>query len=187
MSNAPGRLPPGAARASAAAGLAAAASLRSSSVAVQKMLTAPTGSAATRNGTCRPYSAEHAAEAGPEHEADAERDADHAERLRAVLRLRVIGDVGLGERQVAGGDAVEDAADEHHPQRVRPREHDEAQRRAGLADQQHAPAAEAVGQVADDRRRDQRAHRVDRHERRRDERRGAEFLGVERRAAGSRS
>ena len=117
---------------------------------------------------------------GPEHEADAERHADHAERLRAILRRGVVGDVGLRGRQVAGGEAVEDAADEHHPQRRRVAEHEEADARAGLADEQQRLAAVPIAELADDRRRDQRAHRVDRHDRRRDQLRRAEPLGVER-------
>ncbi len=121
--------------------------------------------------------AEKAAERGPEEEADAERHADHAERLRAVLRLGVIGDVGLRERQVAGGHAVEHATGEHHPQRRRAGQHEEADARPGLAQQEQRPAPVAVGQAADDRRRDQRAHRVDRYDRRRDQGGGSEFLG----------
>ena len=116
----------------------------------------------------------------PDEEADAERDADQAERLRALARLGVIRDVGLRQRQVAGRRSVEHARDVEHPERRAPRHHDESDERADLADEEHRLAADAVRHVPDDRSRHQLARGVHRDEHRRLQRRRVQRFRVDR-------
>src|SRR5262249_56550260 len=101
-------------------------------------------------------------------EADAERDADERERLGAVLGLGDVRDVGLRERQVPGGETVDDAGDEDPEERRREGEEEKARERADLADGEERPSAHAIGDAAEDRAGDQRAERVARLDEARD-------------------
>ena len=74
----------------------------------------------------------------------AERGAEHAEGLRAVLLGRDVGDVGARGRDVAARQAVDDARREQHREAVRQRQHHEADDRADEAEDQHGPPAPAV-------------------------------------------
>ena len=85
-----------------------------------------------------------AGHAGPHEKADAERDADHRERLRAILRRRNVGDVRLCDGEVPRRQAVDDARREHDPQRVRSGEDEKADERADLRNDQHRLAAQLI-------------------------------------------
>ena len=99
--------------------------------------------------------AEQPAHDRAEDEAEAEHGAEQSEALGAVFGRRDVGDVGVGDRRVRLHRAAEQAHDDQHPERRRHRGDEEAERERAEADQQHRPAAEAVGQRAEDRRRDE--------------------------------
>ncbi|OGR73373.1 MAG: hypothetical protein A2X40_00105 [Elusimicrobia bacterium GWC2_65_9] len=67
-----------------------------------------------------------------------------------MLGLGHVRDVGLRQREVAGGDAVDEPREEDQRQGARPAENKEAREGAELADDQQRPAAVAVGELAQD-------------------------------------
>ena len=79
--------------------------------------------------------------AGPDDEPEAERGAEHAERLRAVLLGRDVGDVGARRRDVAARQPVHDPRGKEHREAVRQRQHDEADDGAEQAEDEHRAAA----------------------------------------------
>ena len=96
------------------------------------------------------------------------------------LWRRVVSDIRLSNGEVAGRRAVDDSRQVNHPERRRPREHDEADEGADLADEEQRLAAVAIGGVADERPRQQHAHREHRHQQRRLQRRRAKALCIDR-------
>ena len=102
-----------------------------------------------------------AADRRTENKSQSERHADESHPLRPVFRRRDVGDVGLGDGDVAAADAGEDTGDKQRPERggvvfkTRPDgEQDIGQRRAGGADEQNGPAAMLVGKPSPNRRED---------------------------------
>src|SRR3954471_17280189 len=65
-----------------------------------------------------------------EHESDSECDSDQPESAHALLGRRDVGDVGLRDGEVAGGEPVDRAREEDHPQVVRGSENEEPGERA---------------------------------------------------------
>ena len=96
--------------------------------------------------------AENAAERRPQHEADAERGADHAEGGGALVGLGHVGNVGVGGGEARRGDAGNNAPDEQPGQARCQRHQDVVEPVPGHGDEQHRAAAEAVGQCAEHRR-----------------------------------
>ena len=94
----------------------------------------------------------HAADRRAEHEAEPERRADDSHRLRALLLGRNVRDVGLRGADVATRGAVDDAGDEQHEQGARQAHQNEADGRSENADEEHGLAADAIGQLAPERR-----------------------------------
>ncbi len=97
----------------------------------------------------------NAAEGRAEDESQPERHADQAHPLRAVFRRRDVGDVSLGDGDVAAARAGEHARDEQRPKRggmifkARPDgEQHIRQRRAGGADEHDGTAADAGRKAA---------------------------------------
>ena len=121
-----------------------------------------------------------AGRAGADEEADAEGDADHGEGAGAFLRRGDVGDVRLRDREVAGGEAVDDAGEEDDGQIRRPGEDEEAGEGADLAGSEHRLAADAIGELAEDGAGDQLAERVGADEQADHGGAGVEMLGVER-------
>ena len=117
--------------------------------------------------------------AGPMKNPNPKRDADHAEGFGAVFRTGHIRDVGLRQRQVAGGRSVNGASQEQHPQRRGEGRHDESDERADLAHDQERLAARAIRHAAQQRPGDQLAGGVDADQPADLESAGAQFLGVE--------
>ncbi len=113
-----------------------------------------------------------------EEEAHPERDADQGEGFGAVLGGGLVGDVGLRQGEVAGGQAVDHPGREDHPQGPGVGHEREAQQRANLADEQHRLAAGAVGDAPEQRARHELAGGVHRDQQRGLERGGAETLGI---------
>ncbi|HEX9370205.1 MAG TPA: hypothetical protein VF897_04335, partial [Roseiflexaceae bacterium] len=68
------------------------------------------------------------------------------------MRRGDVGHVGRGGRDIAAGDAIDEAREEQHPQRAADAEQVVAEGRAEHADQQHRAPAVAVGEPAEDRR-----------------------------------
>jgi len=101
-------------------------------------------------------------------------------RAGAVLGLGHVGHVGACGRNVATREAVNNSRDKEHRNRLRHREHDEADYRAKQAENQDRPAAVAIRQVAERRRRDQLADRKHTEQHPDHHRRRAEALRVER-------
>jgi len=58
------------------------------------------------------------AERRTENKSQSERHADESHPLGSVFRRRNVGDVGLGDGDVAAADAGEDTGDEHHQSAV---------------------------------------------------------------------
>ena len=83
--------------------------------------------------------AQDAADRWSKNKAETKRRADQAHSFRAILFGRDVGDVGLRSRDVAAGDAVENAADEEHHERLREPEYEKADARADDREQQHRP------------------------------------------------
>ncbi len=81
--------------------------------------------------------------------------ADHAQAFGSFLGVRHIGNVGLGDGEVAAGEAVQDAGGEQDDERVGNAEQDEAEKGAKDGDQQDRAAAKAVGETSQDGRADQ--------------------------------
>ena len=76
--------------------------------------------AATKNGTRGPPSAARPPSAGPSDEADAERGREQSEQAGPLARAGDVGDRALRHGHAGAGRAVDDAADEQHPQRPWP-------------------------------------------------------------------
>ena len=119
-------------------------------------------------------------DAGPDQEADAESNADHAERFGAVLRRGHVGDIGLRERKIAGRESVDDPRQEDQPKRARERQDQESDERADLADDQQRLAPHVVRHPAEDGAGDELAERVGRNQQADDRGRRAEVFRVER-------
>ena len=115
-----------------------------------------------------------------DQEPHAERDADHAEGLRAILRLRHIGNVGLRQREVPRRRAVDHARQKHDPQIRREGEDQESDQRPCLAQQQQWFAACKIGRAAEQRAGDELARSVDPDQQADRGRARAHFFGVER-------
>jgi hypothetical protein len=94
--------------------------------------------------------AQQAAHHRAQDEAQAKGRAQLPVALRPLLGRRDVGHVGVGDGDVGLHRAAEQPHDDQHPQRRGHGRDEEAQRQAGEADQQHAAAAEAVGQAAQD-------------------------------------
>jgi len=104
--------------------------------------------------------AEQSACDGSDDEAQSECRADHAQAFRAGFFVGNIGDVGLRYAQVSACDAVNDAADEEHPQGIGEAEQQKAEEGAEDADQQNRAASEAVREATENWRADQLHQRV---------------------------
>ena len=113
-------------------------------------------------------------------EAEAERGAEDAVRLGAILFFRDVGDVGASRGDVAARQAVHDPRGEQHRQALRDGEHGEAHRGADQAEDENRPAAPAVRELAEQRRGDELRQRERGEQQADDERGGAEGAGVER-------
>jgi len=92
----------------------------------------------------------------------------------------VVGNVGLREGEVPGRRAIENSRHVQHPQHPCARHHDEADKGADLADQQHRLAPDAIRNVPNYRTGDQLARGIHRHKHRRLQRRRMKGLRVER-------
>ena len=90
--------------------------------------------------------------AGPSTKPRPKRHADDAERLGALLGRGDVGDVGEGGGDGGRRDAGDDAADEQQRERGRDRHEDVVEAQPEAGDQDHRPAAVAVGQRAEKRR-----------------------------------
>jgi len=93
-----------------------------------------------------------------EDEAHAEHRAQHPEALAALLGGADVGDIGLRDGRVGLQRATHEAHCHQHPQRRGQPRDEEAQRQPGEAEQQHRPAAVAVGQRPQHRRADEVGH-----------------------------
>ena len=100
----------------------------------------------------RIVAAGNAADRRPEHEAGAERDAEHAEQRRALVRLGDVGDIGIAGRDAGGANAGDDPPDEQPGQRRRQRHQDVVEAEPEIRQQDHRPPSEAIRQRAVDRR-----------------------------------
>ncbi len=113
--------------------------------------------------------AEKSAERRPDHEAEAECGAEHAEARGALLGRRHVGDVRVRGREARRGRARDATADQQQRQRVDQRHEQEIDADAEVRQQHDRPPAEAIGQRALDRRareldrREQRAEHADPH------------------------
>ena len=119
-----------------------------------------------RGRPARPGGAEEmqrdAAERGTKNESQSEGHADESHPFRPVFRRGDVGDVGLGDGDVAAADAGENAGDEQRPEcsgvifKARPDgKQDIGQCRAGGADEQNGPATVPVGKPPPNRREDE--------------------------------
>ena len=72
--------------------------------------------------------------------------------MRALMRRRDVGHIGGGRRQGGTGDTGNDAADEQIPDEGSDRHHQVIEGQAEQRGEQHRAAAEAVGQIAQHRR-----------------------------------
>ena len=133
-----------------------------------------------RSDTARPYCERKPEIARADHEADAEGDADHAERFGAVLRLGDIGDIGLRERKIARGQSVDDARQKHQPESVREARIRNPIRVPDLADDQQRLAPHVIRHAAENGPGDQLAERVGRNQQPDDGGRSAEMFRIER-------
>ena len=122
---------------------------------------------------------QHAAECRPEHEAKPECRTQHAHALGPVLRRGDIGDIGLGDRDVAGRDALQRPRREQHPQRIGRAQPQIGQRRGRHADQHDRPPSNSIAEAAPERRRQQLQARIGRHQRGDCRWRSMEMLAVE--------
>ena len=107
---------------------------------------------ATKNGSCRSMAPSRPPITGPRMKPRPNIAPSRPKRARAVLGRRDVGDVGVGDRDVGLHRAAEQAHGDQHPQRGGQRGDEEAERQAAEAEQQHRPAAVAVGQRAEERR-----------------------------------
>ncbi len=92
-----------------------------------------------------------AADEGAEDEAEAEGDPDDRHPARAALGRRHVGDVGLRDGDVRGGDAAPDARHKQPDQGRREAEHRHPDRRGGDAPEQHRPPPHAIREPPPDR------------------------------------
>src|SRR5689334_13688885 len=113
---------------------------------------------------------------------EAKRGADQAHSLRAIFRRRDVGDVRLRGRDIAAGNAVENAADKKHPERGGESEHEKTDAGAEDRQKEHGPPAVLVRQPAEYGREDELHDRVRREEQSDSARGGVEdcAFGVER-------
>src|ERR1019366_2012646 len=131
------------------------------------------------DGRGEPVVREVAGDRGADEEADAEGDADHRERARAVLGRGIVGDVRLGKAEVASRRSVDDARQVKDPEGLRARHDQEPDEGPDLADEEHRPPADGVGDPAEERARHELTGSVRRDEERGLERRGPEVLSVD--------
>ncbi len=108
-----------------------------------------------RNPERQPHvdAAEQATDCRPDHEAEAECRAEHAEAGSALLRRCDVGDVRVGGGDAGRGDAADDASEEEQRQRLRQRHEDVVETEAEIRQQDHPASAEAIRQCAQQRRR----------------------------------
>ena len=99
-----------------------------------------------------------------ENEAEPKGHADEAHRPRSLLARRHIGDAGLRRGDVAAARAIDDAAEKEHPRRIRRASDKVADGCPQNADQQHRLAPHAIGELADDWRREELDQGKDAHE-----------------------
>src|SRR5690242_15002487 len=108
--------------------------------------------------------AENAADCWSKNKPETKRRTDQAHAFRAVFLGGDVGDVGLRSRDVAAGDAVENATGEKHPECRGESEYEETDAGADDRKKQHRPPAVLVRQAAEYRREDQLHDRVGREE-----------------------
>ena len=105
---------------------------------------------------------EEGREARAHEETDPEGHGDLAECGRAFFGAGYVGNIGLSQRNVAGGEAVDDAGKKDQRQRVCEGEQQKSQAGANLAHDQEGLAAHVVAPAAEQRSRNKLAERVDR-------------------------
>ena len=93
---------------------------------------------------------EDATDGGTDDEAQAEGRHDVAEGVCALVFRHDIGDVSLGDDDIAAGDAVEDAREKEQGYGLGEADHDEGDDGADLADQEDGQAAATIGEPADE-------------------------------------
>jgi hypothetical protein len=125
----------------------------------------------------RVHGLEGAADHRAKDESEADPRADEPHPLRALLARGDVRDVGLGDRDVAGGDAAPEAGGEQQPQRGGVREDQHADGRGGDARDEDRAAAGAVAEVPPERDEEELHQRVRRAEERGGEARRAELPG----------
>ncbi len=108
--------------------------------------------------------AKQTADGGAEDEAGAERRADQAEGLRALLRRGHVGDIGERGRNARRRDAGDHPADKQPAERRRKRHQHVVEGQAEVRHQDDRPASEPVRQRAEQRREDELHQRPDRAE-----------------------
>ena len=140
------RLP---ARRARARSLSSAESVSSSAYQVSRT-TAAAATAAARNGHCGAIGrGEDAAEGGAEDEAKAESGEDVAQALGAFFARRDVSDVCLRYDDIAAGDPIQDAGKEEPAKAGREGQHDKADDRPDLTDDQNRNPSVMIGQAAD--------------------------------------
>src|ERR1700754_3383523 len=85
--------------------------------------------------------AQDAADRWSKNETETKRRADQAHAFRAILAGGDVGDVGWRGRDVAAGDAVENASGKKHPDRIREAEAEKTDAGADDRKKEHGPAA----------------------------------------------
>ena len=83
-------------------------------------------------------------DSGADEETHAKGDANQPERFGAIFRFRHVRDVGLRQRQIAGGDSINGARKKDQPQRVRVGKNQKTYKSAHLAHQQQRTASHMV-------------------------------------------
>jgi hypothetical protein len=107
--------------------------------------------AGDKGGGLEADAAEQSADGGTEDEAEAERGADEAEVLGAVLRGGAVGNVGLRGGDVAAGEAVEEAGGEQDGEAAADAEQEITEAGAEQRYKKDGAAAGAVGPDAEQR------------------------------------
>jgi len=97
-----------------------------------------------------------------------------------VLLVGDVGDVGARNRDIAAGDAIQQARGEQQSQRIGQAEQQEGQRRAQDAEQQDRAATEAIRHAPQQRRANELRRRIGRHQQPGDGVAGAVPLGIKR-------
>ena len=120
-----------------------------------------------------------AADDGADDEAEAEGGAEHAHALGPVLRGGDIGDNGLGDREVGVAKAGQRSPCEEHGDGVGKAEQQVAADAEGDGADHHRAPADAVGEAAPERRKDELHRAVGGTDKRDDRRGGVERLGEE--------